>query len=300
MKIFAPDYYKNFRCSAGSCKHSCCIGWEIDIDPKTAALYKNVPGEFGKKLLENIDFSEDCASFRLCENERCPFLNEKNLCEIYINLGKDALSQICDDHPRFRNFFESRTEIGLGLCCEEAAKLVLEKESKTKIIEIGEDEVPCSDDDCEKKFFALRERIFDLLQNREKNISERISDVLRIFCMNFPETDFVKLAEIFLGLERLDEKWTEILENIKENPAPAEIPDETAAEQLLCYYIFRHFSADYPEESFRFAVLAFYLTEKAAEQVGIFEAARLFSSEIEYSDENKEIILDYIFDGEVF
>ena len=36
MKIFAPDYYRDFKCSAGNCKHSCCIGWEIDIDEDTA------------------------------------------------------------------------------------------------------------------------------------------------------------------------------------------------------------------------------------------------------------------------
>ena len=41
---------------------------------------------------------------------------------------------------------------------------------------------------------------------------------------------------------------------------------------------------------------SFYMTEKAAEQVGIFEGARLWSSEIEYSDENEDIILDTIYE----
>ena len=41
------------------------------------------------------------------------------------------------------------------------------------------------------------------------------------------------------------------------------------------------------------------MTEKAAEQVGLNEAARLWSSEIEYSDENKDLILRIIFDEEV-
>ena len=299
LKVFAPDYYGDFRCIMGDCRHTCCAGWEIDIDEETAEYYRNIPGEFGKKLCKNIDFGEECSSFVLKEDERCPFLNEKGLCEIIINLGEKSLCQVCDDHPRFRNFYESRTEIGLGLCCEAAAKLVLEKETKTKIIEINDDGFSSEDDECENNFFALRERIFDLIQNREKSISERISDVFRIFCMDFPEPDYVKLAEIFLGLERLDEKWTEILEKIICEPAAPKISDEKAAEQLLCYYILRHFSVDYPEESLRFAVLAFYLTEKAAEQTGVFEAARLFSSEIEYSDENKEKLMEAISKNEV-
>ena len=296
MKIFAPDYYRNFKCIAGDCKHSCCIGWEIDIDSETAELYKNVPGEFGKRLSENIDFDENGGVFRLCENERCPFLNEKGLCDIYINLGPEALSQICDDHPRFRNYFESRTEIGLGLCCEEAAKLILEKETKTGIFEIDEDGEPFSPSEEDEEFFDLREEIFDAVQNREKTFAERISDVFGIFGAKTPETDFEKLAKLCLSLERLDEKWTEVLEEIVKNPSAPENFDETAAEQLLCYFIFRHLKSDYPLLSLYYCVFSFYMTEKAAEQTGILEAARLWSSEIEYSDENEDVILDFIYE----
>ena len=296
MKIFAPDYYRNFKCSAGDCKHSCCIGWEIDVDSETAELYKNVPGEFGKRLCENIDFDENGGVFHLCENERCPFLNEKGLCDIYINLGPEALSQICSDHPRFRNYFESRTETGLGLCCEEVAKLILEKKSKTEISEIEEDGEPFSPSEEEDEFFELRKEIFDSVQNREKPFAERISDAFEIFGEKSPEIDFEKWAKLCLSLERLDEKWTEVLEEILKNPSSPENFDETAAEQLLCYFIFRHFKAEYPLLSLCYCVLSFYMTEKAAEQTGIFEAARLWSSEIEYSDENEDVILDTIFE----
>lgn len=300
MKTFAPDYFKNFKCSAGNCRHSCCIGWEIDIDEETAENYKNVSGEFGEKLRQNIDFSENGGVFRLCENDRCPFLNQKGLCEIYINLGEDSLSQVCSDHPRFRNFFESRTEIGLGLCCEEAARLILEKKSKTEIIEISDDGLPFSPDFDEEAFFKSREEIFLSLQNRSESILERIDKAFSKIGAKAFEIDFKSYAEAFLKLERLDEKWTEILENIKNNPAPPKISDENAAEQLLCYFVFRHYCLDFPTLSLAFSVLCFYMTEKAAEQVGLFEAARLFSAEIEYSDENKDLILDKIYAEEVF
>ena len=32
MKGCRPEYYDRFRCIAGACKDSCCIGWEIDVD----------------------------------------------------------------------------------------------------------------------------------------------------------------------------------------------------------------------------------------------------------------------------
>ena len=66
MKIKVPNYYKNFKCIADKCQHNCCIGWEIDVDESTMALYNTVDGEFGKRLKSNI-----CdGHFVLDENER--------------------------------------------------------------------------------------------------------------------------------------------------------------------------------------------------------------------------------------
>ena len=38
MLTVYPDYYSAFRCIAGACKHSCCIGWEIDIDEESLEI----------------------------------------------------------------------------------------------------------------------------------------------------------------------------------------------------------------------------------------------------------------------
>ncbi len=300
MKVFAPDYYNDFKCIAEKCKHNCCIGWEINIDSETADFYKSVPGDFGKKLRENIDFSDSGGVFKLCENERCPFLNKRGLCDIYINLGKNALSQICSDHPRFRNFYESRTEIGLGLCCEEAARLMLEKTDKTTLVEISNDGIPDCVSESESEFFALREELFSALQNREKTFSARIDDAFRLIGSKSFTVNISKWAEICLKLERLDDNWTKVLENIISNPSMPEIENSAAEEQLLCYFVFRHFCDDFRYLSLCFSVLSFFMVKKVSEQVGLFEAARLWSSEIEYSDENKDKILDIIYDEEVF
>ena len=123
MKLIAPDYYPQFRCIADKCRHSCCIGWEIDIDPETRETYRRVPGPFGERLNAAIEDGE-VSTFRLGKGERCPMLNASGLCDLITALGEGALCQICADHPRFRSYFSDRTELGLGLCCEEAARLV--------------------------------------------------------------------------------------------------------------------------------------------------------------------------------
>ena len=133
MKIYVPDYYNDFQCIKDKCKHSCCIGWEIDIDEDTLDYYKSVKGDFGRRLSDNISY-EDTPHFILGEKERCPFLNSSNLCDIYINLGKEHLCEICSNHPRFVNVFSQREEWGLGMCCEAAANIILNKKSPVKMI----------------------------------------------------------------------------------------------------------------------------------------------------------------------
>ena len=128
MKLIAPEYYTKFHCIADKCRHSCCVGWEIAIDPDKLVYYRSIEGEFGARLQKGIAEADDAAQFILDDEERCPFLNRTGLCDMITALGEDALCQICRDHPRFRNFYADRTEIGLGLCCEAAGELILSQQ----------------------------------------------------------------------------------------------------------------------------------------------------------------------------
>ena len=58
MNVIVPDYYKDFECIADRCRHSCCKGWEIDIDDVTLSHYESIKGDFGKRLKENISFEQ--------------------------------------------------------------------------------------------------------------------------------------------------------------------------------------------------------------------------------------------------
>ena len=63
---------------------------------------------------------------------------ECNLCDIISSLGEDYLCDICTLHPRFRNFYCNFIETGLGLCCEEACRIVLSSDGYGDFTEIGE------------------------------------------------------------------------------------------------------------------------------------------------------------------
>ncbi len=123
-KECVPDFYNLFQCLADKCSDTCCAGWEIDIDENTLQTYKNITGAFGERLIQNIEEGH----FKLSAQERCPFLNSNNLCDIYRELGENSLCAICREHPRFIEVVGDYTERGLGLCCEEVVRLLFENE----------------------------------------------------------------------------------------------------------------------------------------------------------------------------
>ena len=49
-----PDFYRAFACKASFCRHSCCRGWEIDVDEESAAYYCALPGKLGDDLRAGV------------------------------------------------------------------------------------------------------------------------------------------------------------------------------------------------------------------------------------------------------
>lgn len=305
MKLIAPDYYDKFSCTADRCRHSCCVGWEIDIDEGTYEYYKTVGGKLGNDLRENIAVCDGTASFTLDENERCPFLEKDGLCRLIKELGEGSLCGICADHPRFRSFYSQRTEIGLGLCCEAAAELILKQEHKVGLITLEEDEESLTED--EEYLLGYRNQLFATAQDREFTVEERLENLGFLGGTHLPEKSFAEWADVFLSLERLDEAWTDKLNLLKQATGCA-VPSslQLAFEQLLIYLLYRHIPRALDDgdiaSKIGFAVLsvkivAAILSEEEKQDFETFaELVRLYSSEIEYSDENLNTIWDLLYE----
>lgn len=161
MKLVAPDYYADFRCLAGACRHTCCEGWEIDVDEDRLADYRKNPF-----IAPHID-ETDAPHFRLLDGERCPFLNQNGLCEMILRFGEASLCQICRDHPRFRNYWSDRTELGLGLVCEEAGRIILERQTPMRLIVLEDDGVIEETDEDEAELMALRGDMLGAIRETE-------------------------------------------------------------------------------------------------------------------------------------
>lgn len=309
MRLIAPDYYLKFRCIADECRHSCCVGWEIDIDEDSLRTYDAVEGELGERLRANIERTEDGAHFILGEGERCPFLNDKGLCDLIIGIGEDCLCDICADHPRFRNFLSDRTEIGLGLCCEAAGRLILSNKDKMQLVAIeddGEEEELWED---ELEALDMRRDIFDILQDRTMPVDARLDRMLD-YCGVSEPMDWKCILRELKSAERLDSAWDEHLERLRVATAGRRLAGEmweTAFEQLAVYFAYRHFISavaidcgDVDERASFIAMstrVIMRIAEALAAEKGCFEMedlvdiARMYSAEIEYSDDNLERLI---------
>ena len=211
MILRVPDYYGDFECTAGWCKDSCCIGWEINIDEETAEYYESVQGELGDRLHEAMYENEDGdISFRLGKKKRCPFLNGENLCDICIHLGEELLSEVCTEYPRFSLWYADVQQKCLSLSCEEAGRILFSREEPVEFVEMElpgevefedeyfdecENEATCSNEssdfysvrewgysgtDREKKVFLeqTQSEAIAILQDRSKSVELRMKEYL--------------------------------------------------------------------------------------------------------------------------
>jgi len=284
MREVFPNYYKKFKCIAGECKHSCCIGWEIDIDEDTMEIYNSLEGEFAEKIRRNIKGS--FPHFILKENGHCPFLNENGLCDIILKFGDGAICDICYLHPRFSNFYENFTETGLGLCCEEAVRIILTENEKFFI-----DLPPVTE---YIDFFKERDEVFKILQNRNVTFLERFKKLAWKYNFRF-EFSNEELYNFYMSLERLDKSWENELKKLKNADFESVFEREDLQilfEQLACYFVFRHFVRGAGYVLLSICVLGAIIS--ACENLEqIFDVVRMYSAEIEYSEENIERIVEF-------
>ena len=315
MILRKPDFYDRFKCIAGRCTDTCCVGWEIDVDENSQEAYRKVIGVFGDKLRDNIEDGH----FKLQPHDRCPFLDKNNLCEIFTNLGESSLCNICREHPRFVEVYGDIMEKGIGLCCEEAVRLLLEGEGPLAFTgeECDEPEDEIDDDDREIRDQVLyeREQIFASLADDSLTFQERLYDAF-----GFSEgTPFAPLedagayVELLANTESFGPAWNEALARIKKRIASGAISDqgffsENESMRILAYLVYRHYAKclfDGHEQGKRlFAVffwnaVRFFTRELAGNATHPVQdndsaikinAIKILSRQLEYCEENMQRI----------
>lgn len=309
MILTFPTFYRDFKCIANRCTDSCCIGWEIDIDSAAYDKYRLMPESFQK----NIAVCDGVAHFVLTQDERCPFLQKDGLCKIILEHSEDMLCDICREHPRFYEWYGNYKDAGVGLCCEEAVRLLLESEKAleyetVETQEISDDDTP--EDIC-KSVFELRKSLFSIINDRSLTLSDRIERCfLKIGAKDViapcsADEFFAECVEIAKEMSPFDELWEKYIlrlealdfQEVKERINKALSENQIRYEKSLSYFVFRHFvKACFDGDllsHFKFAVIMTIL-EMLIDCVNgdLFFNTRYLSKQVEYSEENIDALTD--------
>lgn len=184
MRYVKPQYYDSFRCAADRCPDTCCAGWQIMIDDASLQRYMNTAGPVGDRLLEGVDWQEGCFKQK---KDRCAFLNEKNLCELVLKEGEEALCETCSRYPRHTEEFAGLRELSLSLSCPEAARIILlQKELPAFLVQQDDERDPLWEEFEEFDFLLFtqledaRTVLFQILQNRELALEKRMELILEM------------------------------------------------------------------------------------------------------------------------
>ena len=291
MKLYAPKYYKSFKCIADRCEHSCCIGWEIGVDGDTLDRYECLGGGYGDVVKSSISYDGE-PHFKLCADDRCPHLNEKGLCKIIINLGEGYLCDICREHPRFYNYTDI-AEVGLGMSCPEAARIILSSPDYMAMEEVGE---VSSDDEIEFNGRVMRDRVYSVLSDSSLCYGDRLAKIYDDHDISFGDDEawLKKLSD----LEYLDAKHRDLFMNYSSACRPIGV--DQYLERFLAYLIYRHCTEAFDAEDFVLRLSFCLFCERLAASLIISEGATslceivkltsIISEELEYSEDNTEAL----------
>ena len=292
MQKIYPSFFPAFQCKADGCRHTCCQKWEINIDEETLQSYKKAQGPLGRELSEWIGTDEEGnPCFRLNEKGYCHFLNEKGLCRLILEIGPNALCQICRDHPRFYKFAydsEQNEEIrlaGTGLACEKTAEQLLALHRPLSFIKEGS---PAPLD------------FKDLLSLLHLSLPEK----RQFFAPTFSQSSIEELIERLKETNPIDEEWTSMLSSM-ESRLPSLMTkvkgllpslDGSFLTNLYRYIFYRQLDeceaydpisvSRYAEESVTFILLEY------ADTGDLIRSVTHWSEQIEYDTENVYILLD--------
>ena len=291
MKLYAPQYYKDFSCIADRCRHSCCIGWEIDVDEDSLAFYEGLEGDYAAAIRASIE-GEDTPHFALAAHDRCPHLDERGLCRIISAYGEDALCDICREHPRFYHDTPHGKEVGLGLACEAACSLILFSDDFDRMVEI--EELPGTPDADAFDATALRARVYEILKDATLSYDARLAKLTKEFGVSTSICSDNAWCELLADLEYLDEQHLGLFMLYG---ADADVLPEQEAWlcRALAYFVYRHCSAAMDAADFAASLgLALFLERLLASLIAAghdaLDSARIISEELEYSEDNTNTI----------
>ena len=323
MLLRTLDYEEQFRCLAGRCPHSCCVGWEVMLDEDHARRYLAGDDPLSRRAAEAMvyDETEDAFAFPL-SGGRCPFLDGEDLCELHRAWGAEATPLTCQTHPRFTEDYGPFAERALSAACPAAnARLLGSREPLGfRESETGE---PGEEGDAWLPYLVpFRQRLYAALRDRSRPLRARLADFLTLCLLGdavlaeaelegtapedlltleggtlegeLPEKGIFPAGfRLLASLEALEADWRGVL---REAETAAPVPqDEALLERIAVYFAYRSVLKCVNDGDLLgrglYTVFLTLAAERIAAVRGLGEALRRLSREVEHDADNVEALL---------
>lgn len=184
------DYFDDFKCKCGECRHSCCGGWRIAVGEEE--YYRMIGMECSEALHAKIEAAFVRPKFPTRERYmlmeadwtgRCRMLGEDGLCMLQKECGEDAITEVCRVYPRSLKSENGRNNACCSASCEAVVERLLRKEPlrfRTESEEQMSHGKPVRPEITEQKDVDINElfaEVIEILQNRSMSLAERIGRI---------------------------------------------------------------------------------------------------------------------------
>ncbi len=187
--VLVPDYFADFHCKCGECRHPCCDGWGINIDEHEyftllgIACSKRLRNKLDDAFVMNSPATkESFASIRPNYLEQCPMLDDDGLCLLQKEKGEDVLPLICRVYPRAVKKYGDLHEVCMSCSCEATVELLMKKSEPLTLGESLEklpfDGLPVYEKDPEKD--RMRHAVIAAMSDFSIPIEKRVGIVASI------------------------------------------------------------------------------------------------------------------------
>jgi lysine-N-methylase len=303
MEKFYPDYYKKFKCIANLCPDSCCQGWDVVVDEKSENYYDSVQGSFGEKIRKVTVTDEDGDRIFTLENDRCPFWNKDELCDIYINLGEEHLCDTCKKFPRITMDYGSFTEYTLSLACPKAAELILNNDFiiPEKNYRLDNDYYNAED---MEQLLKERKQAEKILLTEGLSFKEKLKNLIEFFSEGLSTTDknYKFIFDIHERLEFINPEYSEIIKNSYGNSLSEGFDDIYT--RMAVYYIYRYFLNAIEDMNITNVIKKIFCAYIITASIAFFEnnpdiirIIQNYSKEVEHSYDNNAT-LEFFFEND--
>lgn len=315
MDIVKPEFFDSFKCVADRCPDTCCAGWDVEIDDKSAEKYKNEKGCLKEYFEKHLTTDEDGYIFSLTDG-RCPLLDEMKLCRIQLEKGEAALCDTCRLFPRYFDDYGEIRETGLGLGCPEVARILLLPETNVCL-----DRTVKSPDRIYNILSEKREVFFAILDNMRFDLKTKLSSVLFSAAEFQSEIDridmlgsdssvpFSDCISVLKKMEYISDERRQKLVSLSDEKAIYRNSEKYAEDlvRLFKYYLMRYmmtacFDLDLLTKV-KYGIFACIVTKRLYDSVpelSFDDRVRIlcgYSKEVEYSQINLDILDEAMYDG---